>query len=167
MMPAVAQSDTHLSNLISKKIKQFAKKEGRRPRLLISSMDPKELDEITMKFAKSLAEVGFDIDIGPINSTVEQTARMAIENDAHIICLIHIDHKNLKLLNKLERALKQRDCEEIRVVGLGDIPRADHHRLMSADIKQCLRSGHHFLETVNRLMDKLGKGKTDSLLSPS
>ena len=72
--------------LIKQRIEQFVKREGRRPRILVSNIDKKNHNHDTKLLGTLLAESGFDVDLGPLHQTPRGTARMAIENDVHVIC---------------------------------------------------------------------------------
>ena len=154
-MPRMTYSDGCLSDHIKVKIKQFTRKEGRRPRMLISSMESQKFGEKTLKIAKSLAELGFDIDIGSINQTIEQVARTAVENDVHLIGLVHINYEPLKLLERIRIALKERESEDIGVIGQMDMPQIDCHRLTLAGFTEFFTSDRQLLEMVSRLLDEL------------
>ncbi|MBE9543239.1 MAG: methylmalonyl-CoA mutase, partial [Proteobacteria bacterium] len=72
--------------LIKQRIEQFVKREGRRPRVLVSNMGKRSHDRDTRLLATLFAGSGFDVDISPLRQTPRGTARMAIENDVHIVC---------------------------------------------------------------------------------
>ena len=73
---------------IKPRIDQFVRREGRRPRVLVSSMGKRGHDQDVNLLASLLAETGFDVDISPLHQTPRGTARMAIENDVHL-CLLY------------------------------------------------------------------------------
>ena len=154
-MTPTSQFDACHTDLVQKKIEQFTQQEGRRPRMLISSMSSKKLDEKTLHIAQSLAELGFDIDIGPTNQTIEQITLMAVENDAHFICLIHSDQAPFNLLERVRIALKERGSEEIGVVGQGNLSRTDGNRLIQAGFAEFFTPDRPIIETVNGLLDSL------------
>ena len=102
--------------LIDQRMEQFVKKTGRRPRILASSMGKKRHDQNTRLLATIFAETGFDVDISPLHQTPRRTARMAIENDVHIICFLSIANNHKKLVTELARVLKAENAENIRIV---------------------------------------------------
>ena len=112
--------------LIDQRIEQFVKRAGRRPRILISSMGKKRLDQDTRLLATIFAETGFDVDISPLHQTPRSTARMAIENDVHIICFLSTENNHKKLVTELAKVLKAENAENIRIVIGGAIPQSDY-----------------------------------------
>jgi len=139
--------------LIDQRIEQFVKRAGRRPRILISSMGKKRLDQDTRLLATIFAETGFDVDISPLHQTPRSTARMAIENDVHIICFLSTENNHKKLVTELAKVLKAENAENIRIVIGGAIPRSDHDFLYGAGVNHILNSALIDTEAVNRLLD--------------
>ena len=139
--------------LIDQKIEKFVKREGRRPRILVSSMGKKRHNQDTRRLATIFAETGFDVDIGPLHQTARGTARMAIENDVHIICFLSIENNHKELVMELARALKAEQAENIRILVGGAIPRSDYDFIYSAGVDQILNSVRIDKEAVNRLLD--------------
>ena len=92
--------------LIDQRMEQFVKKAGRRPRILVSSMGKQRLDQETRLLATLFAETGFDVDISPLQQTSRGTARMAIENDVHIICFLSTENNHKELVMELAKVLK-------------------------------------------------------------
>jgi len=124
--------------LIDQKIEKFVKREGRRPRILVSSMGKKRHNQDTRRLATIFAETGFDVDISPLHQTARGTARMAIENDVHIICFLSIENNHKELVMELARALKAEQAENIRILVGGAIPRSDYDFIYSAGVDQIL-----------------------------
>jgi len=139
--------------LIDQKIAQFVKRAGRRPRIIVSSMGKKRLDQDTRLVATLFAEKGFDVDISPLHQTPRGTARMAIENDVHIICFLSTENNHKKLVTELSEVLKAENAENIRIVIGGAIPRSDYDFLKSAGVDQILDSARIDTEAVNRLLN--------------
>ena len=139
--------------LIDQKIEKFVKREGRRPRILVSSMGKKRHNQDTRRLATIFAETGFDVDIGPLHQTARGTARMAIENDVHIICFLSTGNNYKELAMELARALKAEQTENIRILVGGAIPRSDYDFIYSAGVDQILNSVRIDKEAVNRLLD--------------
>ena len=139
--------------LIDQKIEKFVKREGRRPRILVSSMGKKRHNQDTRRLATIFAETGFDVDISPLHQTARGTARMAIENDVHIICFLSIENSHKELVMELARALKAEQAENIRILVGGAIPRSDYDFIYSAGVDQILNSVRIDKEAVNRLLD--------------
>jgi len=139
--------------LIDQKIAQFVKRAGRRPRILVSSMGKKRLDQDTRLVATLFAEHGFDVDISPLHQKPRGTARMAIENDVHIICFLSTENNHKKLVTELSEVLKAENAENIRIVIGGAIPRSDYDFLNGAGVDQILDSARIDTEAVNRLLN--------------
>lgn len=139
--------------LIDHKIEQFVKREGRRPRILVSSMGKKRLDQDTRLLATLFAEKGFDVDISPLHQTSRGTARMAIENDVHIICFLSTETNHKKLVTELVEVLKAENAENIRIVIGGAIPRSDYEFLNDAGVDQILDSAQIDTAALNRLLN--------------
>jgi len=139
--------------LIDQKIEKFVKREGRRPRILVSSMGKNRYDQDTRLLATLLAETGFDVDISPQHQTPRGTARMAIENDVHIICFLSTENNHKKLVTELAKVLKAEKAENIRIVIGGAIPRSDNQFLYGAGVDLILSSVPADRAAINQLLD--------------
>ena len=139
--------------LIDQKIEKFVKKEGRRPRILVSSMGKNRYDQDTRLLATNFAETGFDVDISPLHQTPRGTARMAIENDVHIICFLSTENNHKKLVTELAKVLMAENAENIRIVIGGAIPQSDYDFLYGAGVDQLLNSVQIDTEAVKQLLD--------------
>jgi methylmalonyl-CoA mutase len=138
---------------IKRRIEQFVKREGRRPRILVSNMGPDNHDHDTKLLAASFAESGFDVDISPLRQTPCGTARMAIENDVHVICFLSSDTKHKRLITDMARELKAEHAENVRIVLGGAIPRSDYKFLYGAGVALILRSLPADDGEINQLLD--------------
>jgi len=139
--------------LIDQKIEKFVKREGRRPRILVSSMGKNRYDQDTRLLATLFAETGFDVDISPLHQTPRGTARMAIENDVHIICFLSSENNHKKLVTELAKVLKAEKAENIRIVIGGAIPRSDNQFLYGAGVDLILSSVPADRAAINQLLD--------------
>ena len=139
--------------LIDQRIEQFLKRAGRRPRILVSSMGKKRLDQNTRLLATIFAETGFDVDISPLHQTPRRTARMAIENDVHIICFLSTENNHKKLVTELAKVLMAEKAENIRIVIGGAIPRSDNKFLYGAGVDLILSSVPADRAAINQLLD--------------
>ncbi len=139
--------------LIKQRIEQFIKREGRRPRILVSTVGRKSHDQDYRRLASLFAETGFDVDISPLHQTPRGTARMAIENDVHIICFLSTENNHKELVMELAKMLKTENAENIRIVIGGVIPRSDHDFLTDAGVGQILNSVRIDTAAVNRILD--------------
>jgi methylmalonyl-CoA mutase len=139
--------------LIKQRIEQFVKREGRRPRILVSKMGNNGLDHDTKLLAAFFAEAGFDVDISPLLQTPRGTARMAIENDVHAICFLSTQNRHKNLVSKLVKVLKAEHAENIRIVMGGTIPRSDYKFLNGAGVDLILSSLPVDTAAINQLLD--------------
>nr|MDK2850330.1 methylmalonyl-CoA mutase [Candidatus Cloacimonadota bacterium] len=105
---------------------QFAAEEGRRPRILIAKMGQDGHDRGAKVVATAYADMGFDVDVGPLFQTPEETARQAVENDVHIIGMSSLAGGHKTLLPQLVEELKKLDREDIMIIVGGVIPQADY-----------------------------------------
>ncbi len=139
--------------LINKRIEQFVKREGRRPRIIVSSMGKDKHDQETKRLAIFFAENGFDVDISPLHQTPQGTARMAIENDVHIICFLSTENKYKNQVTDLTKVLIKEHAESIRIVIGGAIPHSDYDFLYGAGVSLILNSAQIDTVSINRLLD--------------
>ena len=105
---------------------EFATREGRRPRILIAKMGQDGHDRGAKVVATAYADMGFDVDIGPLFQTPEETARQAVENDVHIIGMSSLAGGHKTLLPQLLVELKKLGRDDIMVVCGGVIPAPDY-----------------------------------------
>jgi len=139
--------------LIDQKIEKFVKREGRRPRILVSSLGKSRHDQDTRLLATLFAETGFDVDISPLHQTPRGTARMAIENDVHIICFLSTENNHRKRVTELARVLKAEKADNIRIVIGGAVPRSDNKFLYGAGVDLILSSVPADRAAINQLLD--------------
>jgi methylmalonyl-CoA mutase len=104
----------------------FARQEGRRPRILIAKMGQDGHDRGAKVIATAFADLGFDVDVGPLFQTPEETARQAVENDVHFVGMSSLAGGHKTLLPQLVAALKALGREDILVVAGGVIPAQDY-----------------------------------------
>jgi len=111
-------------------IARFEKHEGRRPRVLIAKLGQDGHDRGAKVVATAMADLGFDIDIGPLFQTPEEAARQAVENDVHVVAMSSLAAGHKTLLPALRAALKARGREDIMIVIGGVIPAPDYDYLL-------------------------------------
>ena len=119
---------------IEKRINTIVQQEGRRPRILLSHVESDQSDSWTKPLAAFLAEFGFDVDIGPTNQAPLQTARLAIDNDVHLMCVSIVDSTNQPLIIELAEALRAKGGADIRLVAGGAGLQPDHEELYRAGV---------------------------------
>jgi len=111
-------------------IARFEKHEGRRPRVLIAKLGQDGHDRGAKVVATAMADLGFDIDIGPLFQTPEEAAKMAVENDVHVVAMSSLAAGHKTLLPALRAALKALGREDIMIVIGGVIPAPDYDYLL-------------------------------------
>ncbi len=108
---------------------QFAEKEGRRPRIMVAKMGQDGHDRGAKVIASSFADMGFDVDIGPLFQTPKEVARQAAENDVHVLGISSLAGGHKALVPQLVKELKEIGREDIMVVVGGVIPSQDYEFL--------------------------------------
>ena len=117
---------------ISKEIEAFAEAEGRRPRMLVVKMGQDGHDRGAKVIATAFADLGFDVDVGPLFQTPEEAARDAIENDVHVIGISSLAAGHKTLVPALAKALKDEGADDILIICGGVIPAQDYDFLKKA-----------------------------------
>ena len=117
---------------ISKEIEAFAEAEGRRPRMLVVKMGQDGHDRGAKVIATAFADLGFDVDVGPLFQTPEEAARDAIENDVHVIGISSLAAGHKTLVPALAKALKAEGADDILIICGGVIPQQDYDFLKKA-----------------------------------
>jgi methylmalonyl-CoA mutase len=133
----------------------FAANDGRRPRILVAKMGQDGHDRGQKVIASAFADLGFDVDIGPLFATPEEAARQAVENDVHIIGVSSLAAGHLTLVPDLTAALEQEGRGDIMIVVGGVIPAADYDALYAAGAKAVFGPGTHIPKAAADLLDKL------------
>ncbi|MCV6629313.1 MAG: methylmalonyl-CoA mutase [Flavobacteriaceae bacterium] len=110
----------------------FAKADGRRPRIMIAKMGQDGHDRGAKVVATGYADVGFDVDIGPLFQTPEEAAKQAVENDVHILGVSSLAAGHKTLVPQVIAELKKHDREDIMVIVGGVIPKQDYDYLYEA-----------------------------------
>ncbi len=147
-------SDT-VVNKVREKVSTFVEKEGRRPRILIAKMGQDGHDRGQKVIATAFADLGFDVDIGPLFQTPEETATQAVENDVHVIGASSLAAGHLTLVPALKAALKSHDRGDILIVVGGVVPPQDYQALRDAGAADIYGPGTVITEAASRLVDLL------------
>lgn len=140
---------------VAKMIKEFEAKEGRRPRLLVAKMGQDGHDRGAKVVSTAYADMGFDVDIGPLFQTPEETAKMAVENDVHIVAMSSLAAGHKTLLPALAEELKKLGREDIIVVAGGVIPVQDYEFLYEHGASAIFGPGTVIPEAAKKMMEIL------------
>lgn len=133
----------------------FDKAEGRRPRILVAKMGQDGHDRGAKVISTAFADMGFDVDVGPLFQTPKETAKQAAENDVHIIGVSSLAAGHKTLLPQLIDELKQLDREDILVCIGGVIPQQDYEFLYSAGAAEIFGPGTIIPDAAKKLMNDL------------
>jgi len=134
---------------------QFSEQQGRRPRILVAKMGQDGHDRGQKVIASAFADLGFDVDIGPLFQTPEEVARQAVENDVHVIGASSLAAGHLTLLPDLKQALAELGREDILIAMGGVIPPSDHQALYDAGAAAIFPPGTVISEAAELLLKKL------------
>ncbi len=126
---------------IQKDVEEFAAEEGRRPRMLVVKMGQDGHDRGAKVIATAFADIGFDVDVGPLFQTPEEAAQDAIDNDVHVIGISSQAAGHKTLAPKLVQALRAAGAGEILVICGGVIPQQDYQFLYDAGVKAIFGPG--------------------------
>ncbi len=137
---------------IQKDVEAFAEEEGRRPRMLVVKMGQDGHDRGAKVIATAFADIGFDVDVGPLFQTPEEAAQDAIDNDVHVIGISSQAAGHKTLAPKLIEALKAKGAGDILVICGGVIPQQDYDFLMSAGVKAIFGPGTNIPEAAKNIL---------------
>jgi methylmalonyl-CoA mutase len=154
---AAEYGDDEIIKSLRKRTEQFQAKAGRRPRMLVTKMGQDGHDRGIKVIATGFADLGFDVDISPLFQTPEEVARMAVENDVHLVGVSSQVAAHKTLVPKLVEALKSEDGEDILVVVGGIIPPADYKFLYDAGAAGVFGPGTPVTESANQVLNALEK----------
>jgi methylmalonyl-CoA mutase len=138
--------------------KAFLDREGRRPRILVAKMGQDGHDRGQKVIATAFADLGFDVDIGPLFQTPEETAQAAVENDVHVIGASSLAAGHLTLVPALRAALAALGRPDILVVVGGVIPPDDYPALREAGAVEIFGPGTVIADAACSLLDRLESG---------
>jgi methylmalonyl-CoA mutase len=138
-------------------VDRFASIEGRRPRILVAKIGQDGHDRGQKVIATAFADLGFDVDVGPLFSTPEETARQAAENDVHVVGISTLAAGHLTLVPALVRALAALGRSDVLVVVGGVIPPEDHAALEAAGASAIFGPGTVIADAAERVLEALGE----------
>ncbi len=153
-----AQGDTmEYWEQLKKDIAGFAEKQGRRPRVMISKLGQDGHDRGAKVVATAFADLGFDVDMGPLFQTPEECARQAIENDVHAVGVSTLAAGHKTLVPAIIAELKKQGADDIIVFVGGVIPRQDYDFLYAAGVKGIYGPGTPIPASARDVLDQINK----------
>ena len=138
--------------MIQKSVEAFAEEEGRRPRMLGVKMGQDGHDRGAKVIATAFADIGFDVDVGPLFQTPEEAAQDAVDNDVHVIGISSQAAGHKTLAPKLIEALKAKDAGDILVICGGVIPQQDYAFLKDAGVKAIFGPGTNIPDAAQDIL---------------
>ncbi len=152
---AAEYGDSEIIESLRKRTEEFKDKEGRRPRILLTKMGQDGHDRGIKVIATAFADLGFDVDISPMFQTPEEAARMAVENDVHVVGPSSLAAGHKTLVPELIASLKKEGGEDILVVVGGIIPPTDYQELYDAGVAGIFGPGTPVTESANQVLKVL------------
>jgi methylmalonyl-CoA mutase len=142
---------------VQKLVEKFEADEGRRPRILVAKVGQDGHDRGQKVIASAFADLGFDVDIGPLFATPGEAARQAVENDVHVVGISSLAAGHLTLVPELKAALKKEGRDDIMIVVGGVIPPQDFAEVKAAGAKAIFPPGTVIAEAAEDLLRSLSK----------
>jgi methylmalonyl-CoA mutase len=136
-------------------VEAFEDAEGRRPRILVAKIGQDGHDRGQKVIASAFADLGFDVDIGPLFATADEAARQAVENDVHIIGLSSLAAAHLTAVPELKAALKKQGRDDIMIIVGGVVPPQDYDALYKAGAEAIFPPGTVIADAAEELIHKL------------
>ena len=137
---------------IQKDVEAFAEEEGRRPRMLVVKMGQDGHDRGAKVIATAFADIGFDVDVGPLFQTPEEAAQDAIDNDVHVVGISSQAAGHKTLAPRLVDALREAGAGEILVICGGVIPQQDHAFLQEAGVRAIFGPGTNIPDAAQEIL---------------
>jgi methylmalonyl-CoA mutase len=138
-------------------VEAFEENEGRRPRILVAKVGQDGHDRGQKVIASAFADLGFDVDIGPLFATPEEAARQAVENDVHIVGISSLAAGHLTLVPELKHALEEQGRPDIMIVVGGVIPQQDFAALRENGASAIFPPGTVIAEAAGSLLEELNR----------
>ncbi len=149
--------DSEVIDDLRKRTESFKESQGRRPRILVTKMGQDGHDRGIKVVASAYADIGFDVDISPMFQTPGEAARMAVENDVHIVGVSSLAAGHKYLVPELVGNLKEQGGEDIMVVVGGIIPPGDYDYLREAGAQLIFGPGSPITDSANQVLNELEK----------
>jgi len=138
---------------VQQEVEKFARTEGRRPRMLVCKLGQDGHDRGAKAIATAFADIGFDVDIGPLFQTPDEAVREAIENDVHVIGISSQAAGHKTLVPQVIEGLKQQGAGDIIVICGGVIPPQDYDELLAYGVSAIYGPGTNILESAREVLD--------------
>ncbi|WP_412505435.1 methylmalonyl-CoA mutase [Roseovarius sp. SYSU LYC5161] len=145
---------------IQHSVEEFAEAEGRRPRMLVVKMGQDGHDRGAKVIATAFADIGFDVDVGPLFQTPEEAAQDAIDNDVHVIGISSQAAGHKTLAPKLIEALRNKDADDIIVICGGVIPQQDYAFLEEAGVKAIFGPGTNIPDAAQDILKLIRQARS-------
>ena len=142
---------------LRQKVVEFAVQHGRQPRLLVAKLGQDGHDRGAKVIATAFADLGFDVDIGPLFQTPDEVVRQAMENDVHVIGISSQAAGHRTLVPELMAALRLQRCDDIMVALGGVVPPQDHEEMRSAGVAAIFGPGTSITEAAGEILNLLGR----------
>jgi methylmalonyl-CoA mutase len=140
---------------VHSKVEAFLKREGRRPRILVAKLGQDGHDRGQQVVASGFADLGFDVDVGPLFQTPEEAAQEAVDNDVHVVGASTLAAGHLTLIPALKKALAERGRGDILIVAGGVIPPQDYDELYADGLAAIFGPGTVISESAAKILDVL------------
>ncbi|RMH43387.1 MAG: methylmalonyl-CoA mutase [Alphaproteobacteria bacterium] len=147
---------------IRKEVEAFAKEEGRRPRMLVVKMGQDGHDRGAKVIATAFADIGFDVDVGPLFQTPEEAAQDAIDNDVHVVGVSSQAAGHKTLAPRLVEALREKGADDIIVICGGVIPPQDYDYLFQHGVKAIFGPGTNIPKAAEEVLSLIRKARAES-----
>ncbi len=149
-------ADPEILAALRKRTADFEKKTGRRPRILLSKMGQDGHDRGVKVIATAYADFGFDVDLGPMFQTPEEAAKMAVENDVHVVGVSSLAAGHKTLVPRVIEELEKQGASDIKVVVGGIIPPGDYDFLRQAGAVGIFGPGTVVTDSANQTLNIIG-----------
>jgi methylmalonyl-CoA mutase len=158
-----AFGETAEIDAVISRVNKFAEREGRQPRMMVAKMGQDGHDRGAKVIATGFADLGFDVDVGPLFQTPQEAAQQAVDADVHIIGASSLAASHLTLLPQLIEELKRLGRDDIVVVAGGVIPPQDYDELLKGGVACVFGPGTRLPTCANQILDVLeGINKNDN-----
>ncbi|SFT90408.1 methylmalonyl-CoA mutase [Sedimentitalea nanhaiensis] len=145
---------------IQRDVETFANEEGRRPRMMVVKMGQDGHDRGAKVIATAFADIGFDVDVGPLFQTPDEAAQDALDNDVHVVGISSQAAGHKTLAPQLVEALKSKGAEDILVICGGVVPQQDYDFLISRGVKAIFGPGTNIPDAARNVMSLIRTART-------